>query len=189
MSFYQFRPAVSPRQWVALSVVVVTLLGLPVLVSSILPSYDQEGSAVVLGSKADGWEVPVIFDDSRKLQCEDEPIDPAGNSWNCDGIRVISSVSSGSTDQDRTLRRMLKAVTIQAEEVQTYPIQRSGNLRLLESMDGGSLAMSLADDSGEQAKTLYAVLLGKDLDDLAPVVMNALRNSERANTTTQGKAA
>lgn len=150
MSSYRLRPTADIPWWFALFGATTAMLLLPVLLLPVVPERNTT-SPVMLGDAAFGWQVPL------HRECR-----PAGglmaNGWNCGDVLVQTLVVPGSTDPDRTLRRMVRGLTMGS--LPTADILREGDARMLIDEPGRSVGFTLTGLDDHPDQTLVAVLTG-----------------------------
>ncbi|AIU31746.1 hypothetical protein [Corynebacterium ramonii] len=174
MSYFQFRPAMSAKSWWLIAALVTLLLALPAVLNAVVPSIDLKLKNVTLG-EADSIELPVLLDDGARLQCKEEMSDLFQPQWNCEGTKINSMVVKGSTDQDHTLRRMMRfnALSPLPENAEIF---REGNIRIVEGSDDQiGLSLAVQGDDGEQ-NTLFVLVEGPDAGNAVQLIVNNFQN-------------
>ncbi|MBH5301098.1 hypothetical protein K1I36_00665 [Corynebacterium silvaticum] len=174
MSYFQFRPAMSAKSWWLVAALVTLLLALPAVLNAVVPSIDFKLKNVTLG-EAESIELPVLLEDGAHLQCREEMSDLFQPQWNCEGTKINSMVVEGSTDQDHTLRRMMRfnALSSLPENAEIF---REGNIRMIEGpKDQIGLSLAVQGDDGEQ-KTLFVLVEGPDVDNAVQLIVNNFQN-------------
>ncbi|AKS12455.1 hypothetical protein NMK91_00535 [Corynebacterium pseudotuberculosis] len=172
MSYFQFRPAMSAKSWWLVAVVVTLLLVLPAALNAVVPSIDFKLKNVILGKK-DSFELLVVLDDGAHLQCKEEMSDLFQPQWDCEGTRINSMVVDGSTDQDHTLRRMMR-LNAKVPLPKDAKIFREGNIRIIEG--ASQVGLSLAVQGEDEQKTLFVLVTGPDTDNAVQLIAKNFQN-------------
>lgn len=159
MSSYRLQPAADHRWWWSLFGVTTVILLLPAMLLPVVPTRSVS-SEVRLGMTGYNWDIPL------DLTCRPDT-DAFVEGWRCGPVSVQTMIADGGTQPDRTLRRMMRAVsTVPPSE--GAEILREGQARMLIDERTHTVGMSLEGSGEREGLTMVAVLSGPG-DRIAPI--------------------
>ncbi|QGU03500.1 hypothetical protein [Corynebacterium comes] len=151
MSSYRLQPTTDNRWWWSLFGVTAVVLLLPAVLLPIVPTR-AVSSDVRLGMTGYSWSIPL------DLTCRPDT-DVLVEGWTCGSVSVATMIAEGGTDPDRTLRRMMRAISSGLPPAGAE-ILREGDARMLIDARSSSLGMSLEGTGEHEGLTMVAVLTG-----------------------------
>lgn len=150
MSSYRLKPAVSRYWWFALFGAAAIIMCIPLVLNHFVPKVERM-EQVELRMTGVEWKIPL------DMECLDNSDIINGDYWSCPEGNIQTIVVEGGTDPERTLRRMMRALTMffPPEEA---PVWEDGNARMLIDDQRGNVGISL-EGSGEQENLTMVVVL------------------------------
>lgn len=139
--------------------VTAVILLLPAALLLVVPTRDVS-ERVELGLPQYDWTIPLEMD------CRPST-DVLVKGWTCGPVLMQTLIAEGGTDPDRTLRRMVRAVTFTAVP-EGAEILREGEARMLIHEATRTVGLSLEGTGEHAGLTLVAVLTGPG-EHLAPL--------------------
>lgn len=159
MSLYRLQPTTDRTWWGTLFGVTAAILLLPAALLLVVPTRAVH-DPVELGMSEYDWTIPLDMD------CRPST-DVLVAGWRCDDVLVQTIVAEGGTDPDRTLRRMMRALTY-GPAPDGAEILREGDARMIIDDLTSSVGMSLEGTGEQEGRTLVTVLTGPGRD-VAPL--------------------
>lgn len=159
MPTYRLQPTRAGRYWWAVIGATAIVLLLPALINLAVPDRDAALREIRLSGQGYSWEIPVHDPAGEIMSCRQSTAMITGHAWNCEGATVMSTVTAGGTDPDRTLWRMTRALSLTAPP-ENAPILREGDARLLIDHEMATLGLSLEGGGEHGEQTMVAVLAG-----------------------------
>ncbi|HHU67960.1 hypothetical protein [Corynebacterium sp.] len=150
MSSYRLLPVHDGTWWLALIGLTAGAMLLPAFLLPVIPKPDT-GSPVVLGSHGYEWSIPLDKSCRRTG-------DIISREWMCGDVRIKSQIATDSTDQDRTLRRAVRADVL--GPLPTGDIVREDRARLLLDAPSRTLGLSLEGEGDSDTQTMVVILSG-----------------------------
>lgn len=151
MSSYRLQPATDRRWWWSLFGVTAAVLLLPAALLPVVPTR-AVSSEVRLGMTGYSWSIPL------DLTCRPGS-DLLVEGWDCGSVSLQTMIAEGGTDPDRTLRRMMRAIS-SGLPPEGAEILREGDARMLIDAPTASVGMSLEGTGEHEGLTMVAVLTG-----------------------------
>ncbi|GAB2503130.1 hypothetical protein CATRI_00700 [Corynebacterium atrinae] len=150
MSSYRLKPAASRHWWFALFGATAVIVVIPLVLNLFVPKVERM-EQVQLQMRGMEWTIPL------DMECLDETDLINGEHWVCDGGEIYSMIAEGGTDPERTLRRMMRAITMYfpPEDALTW---EDGDARLLIDYELGKVGISLEGSGEQEGLTMVAVL-------------------------------
>ncbi|MDU0479700.1 hypothetical protein QVA66_10690 [Staphylococcus chromogenes] len=172
MPAYRLKPRLP--LW-RLSLIVAAALLVPVPIDALLPQVNANTSRVVLGAPENDWTTPMNWPDGTEMICAEADDSVFFPSWDCDGTLITTTVLEGSKDEEETLRRAIRSVTMVKTD-DKLDIHK-GDGRLIETDD--AIGMSVEGRDDHDGKTLVAVVTGERKREVSLVLWTALVAPER----------
>lgn len=162
MTSYRFPPAKMTGPFFAVLGATLLVLGMPAVLSVVLPMQEPDTEAVVLDDPE--WRQPV-----EGLSCSRNYESMANQAWDCGDTLAEAYVTDGVDDDELALRRVVRATAYSS--LPTEPIEHEGNLLVLRVEDslGPVTAFSVAKDN----LNYQIVLSGGDTEAVAQHFMEA----------------
>lgn len=119
---------------------------------------------VSLGIKGDAWEIPLVEASGEAVQCHFNSLESLFfQKWDCDGAILNVAVYEEVQDQDLTLRRAVRAVTMDNSATEGGHAEdlsvTDGEVTVLSVPQSASAALAYAPTSGSNAgRTMVAVV-------------------------------
>ena len=151
MSSYRLQPAADRRWWWSLFGVTAAVLLLPAALLPVVPTRAVE-SEVRLGMSGYDWSIPL------DLTCR-PGTDVLVEGWTCGQVSLETMIAEGGTDPERTLRRMMRAIS-SGLPPEGADVLREGDARMLVDARANSVGMSLEGTGENEGLTMVAVLRG-----------------------------
>lgn len=169
MPQYRFGPRKTGRLFTVSILVTVVFLAIPSVVNFASPATQQEPENVVLSHEESDWEVR-----APGLECEWDPHGMSTQAWWCGETYVIGSSTAWTEDPERTLRRQVRANSIDLDGQSGSVVRAGDNLMYFYTPTPGSLsqptmALAVRGEGEYDGQVLFAMAQGYDFDELTNV--------------------
>ncbi|WP_018296731.1 hypothetical protein [Corynebacterium lubricantis] len=150
----------------------VLFLAIPSIVSWFAPPVEAEREKVVISSEQSDWAV-----EFPELDCYWDPYGLAGQSWWCEDIYVQGSSTMWTDDPEKTLRRQVRANSMELDGSSGVVMESGDNLMYFYmppegSLEKPTLAMAIrggGEAGGNENEVLFAIADGWDIAGLTQV--------------------